>query len=78
MSHPIRWQSICGVCFYRMGTTLIAEKNTTRFVIQKYSNNAGWEARWGNKGGLGMPTGGASVTTLRDAIDYLRPQYAAA
>lgn len=76
MSHPIRTQTICGVNFYRMGHTLIANKGRHCFVATQLTGGS-WEARWQMRDGLKMPIGGAVCETLRAAVEYLRPEYEA-
>lgn len=78
MSHPIRYQQAGAVRFYRMGTTLIANKGKFSFVVSKYSCGGGWEASKRSRDGLKMPVLGEVFPTLRAAAEYLLPMYGAA
>ncbi len=75
MSHPIRYQHAGPVRFYRMGSTLIADKGDKTFVILKYSCGSGFEATMRTRKGLKMPIQGDSFPTLRKAAEYLLPLY---
>lgn len=75
MSHPIRYQHAGTVEFYRMGTTLIADKGNRTFVIQKYSCGGGFEASVRSRTGLKMPIVGDVFSTRRAAAQYLLPYY---
>lgn len=75
MAHPIRYQSIGPFKFYRMGTTLIADKGNKTFVILKYSGDAGFEASVRARHGLKMPIRGDIFHSIRAAAEYLLPYY---
>lgn len=70
MSHPIRWQRMSGIKFYRMGTTLISPQGKYTFVASRYSGGT-WEATVRTTKGLQMPVVGEELPTLRDAIGWL-------
>lgn len=74
MGHPIRWQSICGVDFYRIGRSLRAEKGKQVFVITRYKTG-GWEASVRPHGVMQMPVLGAVCASLRDAVSFLQPHF---
>lgn len=75
MSHPIRYQQVGPVRFYRMGHTLIADKGAFTYVVTKYSCGGGWEATKRSRGGLKMTLKGEVFPTMRAAAQYLLPMY---
>lgn len=75
MSHPVRYQKVGQVRFYRMGQTLIANNGEFSFVVTKYSCGGGWEATKRHRFGLRMPELGDVFPSLRAATEYLLPMY---